>query len=846
VSPTLTSLAPWRDSRGGGVVPGDGHLSFGPGLSARGYLNGNTFRTLEFDAIRTLVVQHAGSAAGRERLHRLTPSTDVHAVRSSLLRTREAVALLRAPGRQPYHDLPDVAELLAAARVEGVALEPRQLLDVASFIEGGVEIARQVARAEGAPGLSRRASEVPAMDDVAAAVRRAILPSGEVSDDASPKLAETRRALTRLRAQLTTVMESFLRGKDAERTLQDKLVTTRNERYVLLVKAEQRGQVPGIMHGSSGSGASLFVEPLPAVELNNDIVSLGDDEKAEVQRILRELTARVGDWSRELALALDVLGELDAAQAMALTAREMDAQEPEIADGPLDLELLDARHPLLMPAICAQLGLARRSTREPVPVTLRVGFGSPVLVISGPNTGGKTVALKTAGLLALMAQCGLFIPAGAGSTVPVFRRVYADIGDEQSIEANLSTFSAHLATIVEMTKGLELPALVLLDEVGAGTDPTEGGALGVAIVEYFRARGAMVLATTHHGLLKAYAQATPGVGSASFGYDAHTYEPTYRLALGVPGRSMALEMAERLGLPAVIVHDARGRRDEKEAQAEALLKKLEQDQAELAAEQERIAADRAAVEAEKGQLAAAERAVEAKKRAELDVFKRELQRRGEEAVRKATEAVAEAVKRVEAAPRLTPAAAARARTQAVGAIREAQQEAMDLPGVAVAEPPAPAAALAVGGRVRLRTLGIVGELMSLPEKGDAEVAVGGKRLRVPRAELVGVAGGSPGPSRPAGRPQGPSRDTDTGRGQGMAEVNVVGLTTDEALPKVDKALDQAVMSERGVVRVVHGFGSGALRRAVAGLLEGHPHVASFRAGGAGEGGGGVTVVELKE
>jgi DNA mismatch repair protein MutS2 len=487
--------------------------------------------------------------------------------------------------------------------------------------------------------------------------------------------------------------------------------------------------------------------------------------------------------------------------------------------------------------------MARRSTREPVPVTLRVGLGSPVLVISGPNTGGKTVALKTVGLLALMAQCGLFVPAGKGSVLPVFRRIYADIGDEQSIEANLSTFSAHLATIVEMTKGLELPALVLLDEVGAGTDPTEGGALGVAIVDHFRARGAMVMATTHHGLLKAYAQATPGVGSASFGYDPVTYEPTYRLALGVAGRSMALEMAERLGLPAAVVRDARGRLDEKQAQAEALLKKLEEDRAALAAEQERIAAERAAVEAGKQQVAAAERAVEARKKAELDAFKRELQRRGEEAVRKATEAIGEAVRRVEAAPRLTPAAVARARTQAVGGIREAQQDALGLPGVAVSEPSAPEVALTVGGRVRLKTLGVVGEVTTLPAKGDVEVAVGGKRLRVPRAELVGLAGPAQ-TGASAFRPS-PAASRDASPASAF-EVNVVGLTTDEALPKVDKALDQAVMAERAVVRVIHGFGSGALRRAVATLLHDHPHVASFRAGGAREGGGGVTVVELKE
>jgi DNA mismatch repair protein MutS2 len=362
-------------------------------------------------------------------------------------------------------------------------------------------------------------------------------------------------------------------------------------------------------------------------------------------------------------------------------------------------------------------------------------------------------------------------------------------------------------------------------------------------VDHFRARGAMVMATTHHGLLKAYAQSTEAVASASFGYDPETYEPTYRLALGVPGRSMALEMAERLGLPAAVVRDARSRRDEKEAQAEALLKKLEQDQAALAAEQERIAAERAAVEAAKDELAQAGRALEARKRAELDAFKKELQRRAEEAVRKATDAVAEAVRRVEAAPRLTPATAGKARLHAVGAVREAQAEALDVPGVAVQEAPAPAVSWEVGSRVRLKTLGVVGQITTLPARGDVEVAVGGKRLRVPRTELLGVGGGASA-GRPSFRPSPASaRETSS---MGPFEVNVVGLTTDEAIPKVDKALDQAVMAERTQVRVVHGFGSGALRRAVAVLLHDHPHVSSFRAGGAGEGGGGVTVVELKE
>jgi DNA mismatch repair protein MutS2 len=811
-------------------------------------LNVNTFRVLEFDAIRMLLVSHAGSVPGRERLSGIQPLVDPDRVREALATTGEGLVLLDTVGRQPFHDLPDLAQVLTEARVAGAHLEPKALMDVASFIEGGAFVAREVAQVVGAPRLSRRAAEVKDCSEVAAAIRRAILPSGEVADDASPRLAEIRRSLARLRLRLQSVMESFLRGKEADRLLQDKLITTRNDRYVLLLKAEHRGDVPGIIHGSSGSGASVFVEPMPAVELNNDIVSMGDDEREEVVRILLDLTGRVAARAADLAHAATVLGELDAVQAMALVARDMGASPPEIVDG-LDLELIDARHPLLMPALTERLGMARRSTREPVPVTLRVGFGAPVLVISGPNTGGKTVALKTVGLLALMAQCGLHVPAAPGSRLPVFRRVYADIGDEQSIAADLSTFSAHLATIVEMTRDLQPPSLVLLDEVGAGTDPTEGGALGVAIVDYFRAHGAMVMATTHHGLLKAYAQATPGVGCASFGYDPKTYAPTYRLNLGKPGRSLALEMAERLGLAPSVVKDARSRLDDKEAQAEALLKKLEDDQAALRVEAERIAADRAALREEQERLRDEDREIAARKRTELESFTKDLRRRGEEAARKAADAIHEAVKKVEGSPKTTAAAAGKARTAAVASIREAQEEALR----DVAPPPeaaAPGIPLAVGARVRIQSLGVTGEVMALPTQGEAEIAVSGKRLKVPRSELVVVAGAGarPAPARGAAVGAGSGSALVRGKGEGAAarEINLVGLTVDEALPRVDKMLDDAFLAETREVRVVHGFGAGRLRQAVAGLLQDHPHVAAFRLGGAGEGGGGVTVVELKE
>jgi len=805
-------------------------------------VNGNSFRTLEFDAVRDHLLKHAGSARGRQRLSALAPLTEAAAVRDALRVTSEGISLLQAPGRQPYHDLPDLADTVPAVRVAGLHLEPADLSQVASFVEGAVEIGRRIARAEGAPRLARLASTVRDMTDLSAAIRRAILPSGEVADDASPKLAETRRALARLKAQLQSVMESYLHGKDTERLLQDRLVTSRNERYVLLVKAEHRGQLPGIVHGSSGSGASLFVEPLPAVELNNDIVALGDEERREVVRILTELTARVGDRADDIARADEVMGELDAVQARALAARDMDAAAPSISED-LSLHLINARHPLLIPVVAERLGISRRSTREPVPVTLRVGFGSPVLVISGPNTGGKTVALKTIGLLALMAQCGLHVPAAEGSVLPVFRRVFADIGDEQSIAADLSTFSAHLCAIVEMTCDLEHPALVLLDEVGAGTDPTEGGALGVAIVEHFRGRGAMTVATTHHGLMKAYAQSTAGVECGSFGYDPETYEPNYRLTLGRAGRSLALEMAERLGLPGVVVADARSRVDEKQAQAEALLKKLEGHEALLCKEQARIEDARHALRGEQERLAEVERDIEAGRRTQAEAFARELARRGEEAARRMADAVGEAVRRVEAA-RAAQAAAGRARTEAVGIIREAQEQALEgiRPAAQVAD--VPAIELVTGVRVKVRNLGVAGEVLSLGDHGDAEVAVGGKRLRVPRRELVPVAAAHA-PGRPL--PSSPSPRSGGDRSAGaLVEVNVVGLTVDEALPRVDKALDQAVMAQRREVRVIHGFGQGRLRKAVAELLDGHPHVAAFRAGGPREGGGGATIVELKE
>lgn len=778
---------------------------------------------------------------GRDLVAELRPRTDPAWVRAELDLTSEAVTVLARVSRQPYNDLPDVREILPRSRVAGLYLEPLELSAVASFAEGAHEIAVRVARVAGAPRLSAEAASLDHAPALGSAIRRAILPSGEVADEASPRLGELRRGLLRARAQLHSLMDSYLQGPDALRLLQDKVVTVRNDRYVLVVKSEQRAALPGVIHGGSSSGSSVFVEPLPAVNLNNDIVALQEEERQEVIRILRDLTARVGAHADALAHAAAVLGRLDFAQARALLAREMNAIAPELSSR-LDLDLRNARHPLLMPALAARLGRASREGRDVVPVSLKLGFGTPVLVISGPNTGGKTVALKVLGLFALMAQSGLHLPAAEGSRLPVFQRVFADIGDDQSIAESLSTFSSHLAAIVEMTRELRLPALVLLDEVGAGTDPTEGGGLGVAIVEHFRKVGAMVAVTTHHGLMKAYAQQTEGVACAAFGYQKGSFAPDYSLHYGTAGRSLALEMAERLGLPIEVVRDARSRLDQKQVQVETLLAKLEADTVALGRERREVDERRLRLRGEEQRLKEREREIALTRKAEADAFGRELKKRGEAATARAQDAIARAVKKLEGQAKATDAVRLRARSEALAGIRDAVAEAKS--GV-IAEPALPVASgpLTLGGKARLRDLPMTGEVTGF-HGDDVDLLVMGKRMRVPRSSVVAIGPGGA-PVR-APYPHGPAATAlMTAPAADVAEVQVIGLTVDEALPKVDKALDNAALQDRSHLRVVHGMGQGKLKKAVAELLDGHPHVARFATAPANQGGNGVTLVELR-
>jgi DNA mismatch repair protein MutS2 len=739
---------------------------------------------------------------------------------------------------------------------------------LATFVASIDATCAAIRRARGAwPILRTIADRAAAFDTEIADIRRKIDPAGEVMDDASPELRNLRDRLRKQRVRLRGTLESYLRGKDTSKYLQQQIVTDRNGRYVLVVRSEHRTAIPGIVHGSSGSGASLFLEPLSTVEINNDIVALEQQESEEVRRILLALTDAFRRRSDEVERTVDAATELDVLHARAQFSILVDGIEPAIAaDG--RLELRAARHPLLIPAVRRRVtdgaadagGIAETRTHAsgegPVPVDVVLIPPTSVLVVTGPNTGGKTVALKTAGLLSLMAQAGLLIPAAGGSQIPVFRTVFADIGDEQSISANLSTFSAHIASIVAMEKALELPALVLLDEAGAGTDPLEGGALAMAIIDHFRRRGAVVLATTHYDALKSYASTTEGVMAAGFGFDPQTFAPTYCLNYGSPGSSLALEIANRLGLPAAVIEQARAHRSARESQLAEHLAKIERDMQALDHERRLASRERDTLAETSAKLQGREQEL----RNREETFKRRLDERIEERLRDARreiDAVVEALKaRTDAlaadaerriAPRLviptgeTGAARADARA-AIDAIGERLRASSQPAAAAPVAQTEPGRAPAIGDRVLVGAFGLEGVVQALHER-DAEVDVRGKRLRARVDELRVVtpaAAVNAQPGRVRVNVELQPRDGS------LTELNVIGSHVEEAVARAQKFLDEALLSELKSVRIIHGYGTGQLRRGIAEFLRTHPFVSNFGPAPDNQGGGGVTVVELKE
>jgi DNA mismatch repair protein MutS2 len=828
---------------------------------------------LEFDRLRDLLRGRTTSAPGRRSVDALAFGTDRTQLEHGFAAIAEAVAYLRTGSEIGFGALADPQPWLERIGQPGAVLvpavlEPTELLNVLSLVDTAAwlgEVFRETAPKF--PLLTERARSLADFRPLGMAIRRAILPNGEVSDDASSELRRIRGGLARTRETIQSALERILRSRGAPQG--EDYVTRRNDRFVIPVRASDRRSVEGVVHASSATGQTVFVEPLETLELNNRLVQLSDEELKEIARILEELTGRVATEHPALSRAVDTIAELDSLFARARFARDFDACMPVFTDtATIALEL--ARHPVLENTL-------RPQGRAIVPMTLALGGDETVLVISGPNTGGKTVALKTVGLAVLAAQSG--IPVAAQSArLPLFDQVLADIGDEQSIAADLSTFSAHVLNLKSMLASLTERSLVLVDEMGTGTAPEEGAALAVALLDEFRARRCLVLATTHHDRLKAYASNTPGVLNASVEFDDVKLAPTYRLRVGVPGGSSGIAIARRLGLPSTIVDRASALIAPEAHEAAALIAYLhrsrdavEQMQRDLAEQSRRLDQEKRAlreewVERQRKRIAELEqRVADALAQNERDVSRileavqdRELRAQLEKQTRRGMgKARSEMREEVDAA--------------VVAQLSESQP---DL-GIAVEtqRPPAPSE-LVPGARLRVRGFSAPVVLLRC-DASSAEVQAGPLRMKVPLAEVTAVVTGEPvttaagtlgkrpgassgaAGSSPAARPpinsvarQGSTTVHAAAASEDAAaapdEINVIGCTVDEATRLVDKFLDTAALGGKPRVRVIHGHGTGALRRGLAEFFSSHPLVESIHAEEAERGGAAVTVVELKD
>jgi DNA mismatch repair protein MutS2 len=826
-------------------------------------------QALEFPRIVDVVCGLAATPLGAERLSAMRPASDPRRVAQWLAATSEGVRFNELVGPFALSASADLTALLRAMAVEGRALEPLRLLALGDYLESIEATRGAIRRAEGNfPILKTIVEGGASFKTEVSDVRHKIDPSGDVKDEASPELRMVRDRLRRQKTRLRGTLESFLRNRDTSKYLQDQIVTDRNGRFVLVVRAEHRSSIPGIVHGASSSGASLFLEPLSTVEINNEVVALEQQEAEEVRRVLLGLTDQFRRRALDLQRTIETATDLDVIQAKARFSAIVNGVEPTLS-GDGAFELLAARHPLLMPDVSARLAdiETARSGRDsdtspagspprsadPVPVDIKMLPPASVLVITGPNTGGKTVALKTAGLLAIMAQCGLHIPAVAGSRLPVFRSVFADIGDEQSIAASLSTFSWHLTNIVQVDRALVLPALVLLDEIGVGTDPVEGGALGVAIVENLRERGAMVVATTHYEQLKTYASTTTGVACAAFGFDADTFAPTYRLLYGTPGRSLALEIAGRLGLSPAVIDNARRNISQREAQLAEHLAKVDSDLRDLDHERRLVARQQESLAEAEARLRSREAALKEKEdrqRQKLDDEFEGRVRAGRQEIDKVVDDLRKQVEKLsdEAARRalhgksLSTGDAGMVRSDARAALDDVAQRVRTGGEPYTREHDTPAVTPHAGDRVQVRSLGLTGVVTAVQD-AEAEVDVMGKRLRVKLTDLRAAQGGGTNPpaaSRVSVSVHVQSRDNLA------TDLNVIGNTVDEALSRVERFLDEALLTDNRTVRLIHGHGTGQLRRAIGEYLHRHPLVAHCEPAPHEQGGSGVTVVELKD
>src|ERR1700681_122716 len=791
---------------------------------------------LEFDKLRELLRLRTTCAPEKRAVDALEPSTDRGALEGGFAQIREAREWLRAGGELGFGGLADPQGWLEHLEGAGVVLEPAELLDAASLLDTTGWL-RQQFREEDAkfPLLAARAATLTDCRDVLASIRRSILPNREISDDASPALRRIRASIAQTRESIQKSLKQILRARNAEAG--EDYVTLRNDRFVIPVRAENRRSVPGIVHGASGTGQTVFLEPFETVESNNQLVQFAEDETAEILRILREFTERLQNIRGPLLAAAETIAELDSIFARGRFARDFDAAMPEFASDS-ELRLQDVRHPVLEDKL-------RKENRAIVPMTLTLGGEERVLVISGPNTGGKTVALKTTGMAALAAQSGIPV-AAQRAVLPLFDRVLVDIGDEQSIAADLSTFSAHMLNLKAMLEAATPESLVLVDEMGTGTAPEEGAALAVALLDEFRAKNCIVLATTHHDRLKTYASTTPGVVNAAVEFDDVNLRPTYRLMVGVPGGSSGIAIAQRLGIATSIIERARSLLTPESREAADLIAYLHRSRDELDRLQQQMAAERHALEEERAKLRTQWVERQQRRIKELEDKFAEMQKRFDENVARVVEAVKDRQLRGQiekSARRKIQDARGEARDELNAAVVQTLSDAQADLGTGAPSAAIRPESLRSGQRIRVRGFNKPVMFRRL-DGSSAEIEAGPLRMKIAVEEIVGVESVQPGIS-PAGVASSGVTVRTASEESTADEINLIGSTVQEATERVDKFLDQAALARKVRIRIIHGHGTGALRKGLAEFLKSHPLVARQSFETEDRGGKAITVVELR-
>ena len=777
-------------------------------------------KTLEYDKIRAMVAERTQCCTGRELAEAMEPVFTNGEAASQMALTAEAEKLLIRTGRSPAEGFPDLRGCLKRVHA-ALYLSPGELLGVARCLKAIRLCKEALESAEDCPLLGNLAQWLQAHRSIEEEIGRCIAGEEEISDGASPALLRIRRSMRIANDRVRERLGNMIRSATFQKYLQEPLVTIRNGRFVLPVKQEYRQNVPGLIHDQSGSGATLFIEPTAVVELGNEYKKLLGEEEEEIQRILSELTALCAPYSQDILEGLGILGQVDLAFAKARLGREMEGVQPEM-DQQGFLRIIKGRHPLI-------------PKEQVVPIDVWLGEEFTTLIITGPNTGGKTVTLKTVGLFALMAQSGLFIPAQTGSRLPVFQAVYGDIGDEQSIEQSLSTFSSHMTNIVEILKQADAGSLVLLDELGAGTDPVEGAALAMSILEELHSRGCRTVATTHYSEIKAFALTRAGMENASMEFDVDRLCPTYRLFIGIPGKSNAFEISKRLGMEERLIEKAREYLKGEDVKFEDVISGAEA-QRRQAEEERRLAA------AERDATAKLREEME-KQRARLEGERETLRAKAREDSRRLVNETREEMEKLVAAIRAIPGLDQRAADRVIQRSRDAlRKREADLAEPLEKKPQDPGAApkqVRPGETVRILSLDQKATVLSPADaKGDVQVQAGIMKLTVKLKDLRLIQDTAP--TKGVGKVQ-----LDTQR-QGGLELDVRGKLVDEAILEVDRYIDNCLMSGLDQVSIIHGKGTGALRAGIQDYLKRDKRVRSYRMGAYGEGDAGVTVVTLKK